>query len=106
MIGSHQKQHPLEVWHCSCFHPFPKTAFDDALLILKSQSAGGTGNNAFTTVSALGFSNRLTPKSSDQPVKATVGKTEGAYTQTLPTYPNTPSTEHALVGVIDKYRTA
>jgi hypothetical protein len=45
-------------------------------------------------------------KGGDHPVKATVGKTKDAYTQTLPTYPDTPATEHALVRVINKHRAA
>ena len=76
------------------------------MLILKGQGASGTGKNAFLTPEALGFTNRLVAKCGNYPPKATVGKTEGPYTQTLPTYPDAPATEHALIGVVDKFGTA
>ena len=85
-----------------CFNPFPKTAFDDALLILKSQSAGGADDNAFTTILTPGFDNWFITKSGDHSVKATVSKAEDPYSETLSTHPNTPATENTFIRVIDK----
>lgn len=76
------------------------------MLVLKGQGASGTGKNAFLTSEALGFGNRLVAKCGNYPAETAVGKTEGPYAQTLPTYRDAPATEHALIGVVNKFRTA
>lgn len=90
---------PLSV---HCIYPLPTFTFSGARMLLKSQGAGGADKDAFATVLAIRFSNRLVTKSGDYPPEATPGKAKDSYTQTLPTYPHASPTEHAFIQVINK----
>ena len=76
------------------------------MLVLKGEGAGGTGKNTLSTDGAIGFSDRSISEGGHYPPEAAVGKAEGAYTQTLTTYPDAPATEHAFIRVVNKFGTA
>jgi hypothetical protein len=48
------------------------------------------------------LADRLITEGCDYPLKAAVGKAKHSYSQTLPTYPDAPSTENTFIRVIDE----
>ena len=66
---------------------FLKATSANALLILKSQSGGGTNTHALPTSLTSEFTNWLVTKSGDHSLKATVGKAQDTYSEMLPAYP-------------------
>ncbi|GAI57490.1 unnamed protein product, partial [marine sediment metagenome] len=60
--------------------------------------------NAVSAFLAPGLTYWLVGEGSNHPFKATMGKTEDTYSQTLPTYPDAPPTEDALIRVKNEYR--
>jgi hypothetical protein len=81
----------------------PCLSFDLCLSpIFEDEGAGRADNNALAAFPTSEFTDGLVAKSGNHPLKATVGKTEGIYPETLLAYPHTAATQDTLIRVIDE----
>ena len=69
---------------------------------LKDKGTGGAGIHTLAAITAGKFTNRLVTESGNYPFEAAMGKIKNPHTLMLPAYPDTPSAEHTLVGVVDE----